>query len=1053
MKSLFFKKKVTMRLSLLFMTFLFCAITQAQISVTGTVSDASGSLPGVTVLVEGTNNGIATNFDGNYTLNDVPTDANLIFSYVGYKTQKIAVNGQTTISAVMSEDFESLEEIVIVGYSTQSRTTVTGAISTLDAEEVQSIPVPNVSQTIAGRVAGVSMRPNGGAPGGDNPDIHIRGIVTTGNNAPLIVVDGIRRDNINQINPSSIETVTILKDAAAIAPFGIGGANGVILITTKKGKTGKPTFSFSSSYAFQNPTYLPEMLSAKDYMALQNEGYYNLNPNGTTPPNDPALVADYNNLHAQDPYRYPDSDFNTELNNNFGVMMNNFEVSGGTDAVKYHAGMGYFDQDGLFDPLGYERYTYNFNLEVDITSTTTLGFSASGSFERTNGLDGTTGLNEDGAVVGLMRSFYKFVPTQTLRYPEGDKWGESSASSPVGALESDGYYRKDRNTFLSSVYLEQQIPFIKGLSVKGVFSYDPTQTSWKSWHTPNTYYNINLNTTPYTYTEAITTQEGRAQPYSWLEQEYNKGTNYTYQGYLNYKNTFGDHNVTGLFVVEARKNTYEYFRTRRNNFAIEIDELSLGSSNRLDYDNAGGSSTGSEIGYVYRVGYTYKDKYILEASGRYDGHYAFAPGNRWGYFPAFSAAWRVSEESFMDNAEAITNLKIRGSWGKSGNLPYIDGQLVAFQYLPGYDLRGNAYAFGNSNLVQGSNEGAEANPNITWEVATKLDLGFDLNLWNSLLNIEFDYFQEDRTGMLLTPQVTLPVEYGLSLSQENKGSMENKGFEVTVGTQKTWDSGLSLSVAASYSYSKNSQLEVFQSDAQAENPNRTLVGRQLSTPFGYKSLGLFSTAEDIDNNGIINAADGYNVTQFGDLHPGDVKYADIDNDGDIDNDDLVQIGNPVYPTTTFGLNTNLNYKGFNLSMFFQGSANSDINVRTFLTSPFDNNGSNTSYEYYNNRWTPDNQNAKYPRATPSPYTNNTQNSDFWMVDTSYLRLKTLVLGYSFPQGICDVLNMESIGFNITGQNLLTISDLDFVDPELGYDDRETAYPVIKSVSFGFNFSF
>lgn len=1053
-KFLFCRKEMLMRFSFLVMLLLCYATTQAQNVVTGIVSDGSGPLPGVTVLIEGTSNGTATDTNGSYTLSNVQPDATLVFSYVGYTIQKIPVNGQGTINVSMTEDTQALQEIVIVGYSTQTKTTVTGSVSTLDAEEIKSVPVPNVSQTLAGRVAGVSMRPNGGAPGGDNPDIHIRGIVTTGNNAPLIVVDGIRRNNINQINPSSIETVTILKDAAAIAPFGIGGANGVILITTKKGKSGKPTVSFSSSYAMQNPTYIPDMLNAKDYMALQNEGYFNLNPTGTTPPNDPALVADYDNLHEQDPYRYPNSDFNKEFNKNFGVLMNNLEVSGGTDAVRYHAGVGYFDQEGLFDPLGYRRYTYNFSLETDVTSTTVLGVSASGSYERTKGLDGTTGSVPGAAgVTGLMRSFYKFVPTRTLRYPEGDKWGESSASAPVAVLESDGYYRNDKNTFLSSIYLEQEIPFIKGLSIKGVFSYDPSQTSWKSWHIPNKYHNINFNTTPYTYTEAVTTQEGRSQPYTWLEQEYNKGVNYTYQGYLNYKRSFGNHNLTGLFVVEARKNTYEFFRTRRNNFALQIDELNLGSSNRLDYDNAGVSSTGSEIGYVYRVGYTFKDKYIFEASGRYDGHYAFAPGSRWGYFPAFSAAWRLTEESFMDNIEAISELKLRGSWGKSGNLPYIDGQLAAFQYLPGYNLRGNAYAFGNGRLVQGSAEAAEANPNITWEVATKSDIGFDLSLWNDLLQVEFDYFREDRSGMLLTPQVLLPVEYGLSLSQENKGSMKNRGFELTLGTQKEWASGLRLAVSANYSYSKNSQIEVFQSDAQAQNPNRTLVGRQLNTPFGYKALGLFTTADDLDDDGIINAEDGYNVTQFGVLHPGDIRYADIDGDGNIDNDDLVPIGNPVYPTTTFGLNTNVNYKGFSLSMFLQGSANSDINIRTFLTSPFDNNASNTSYEYFNNRWTPDNQGAKYPRATPSPLTNNTQASDFWMVSTSYLRLKTLILAYALPQNICNVLRMQSIGLNITGQNLFTFSDLDFIDPELGYTDRENAYPVMKSVAFGINISF
>jgi TonB-linked SusC/RagA family outer membrane protein len=1042
-KILFFKKEGIKHLGFLVLMFVFCASMNAQTTVSGTVSDKNGPLPGVTVLVEGTSNGQATDFDGKFTLSNVASNSTLVISSIGFMTQKIAVNGQSTINILMAEDLGALDEIVIVGYGSQSKTTVTGAISTLSADDVKTIPVPNVSQTLAGRVAGVSMRPNGGGPGGDNPDIHIRGIVTTGNNAPLIVVDGVRRDNINQVDPNSIDTVTILKDAAAIAPFGIGGANGVILITTKQGQVGKPVISISSSYAFQNPTYVPNMLNAQDYMSLQNEGYFNNTPTGTTPPWDPAYVTDYNNLHASDPYRYPDSNFLGEFNKDFGVMMNNISVSGGTEAVKYQAGLGHYDQDGLFDPMGYKRYTYNLNLDTQVTSTTKFGISVRGSFERTKNFDGNTDVG------GLLRSFYKFVPYRTLRYPEGDKWGESSASSPVALLESEGYARNDRNTLLSSVYIEQELPFIKGLSVKGVFSYDPRQVAIKNWHIPQYYHNIDLTTNPYSYALTPTTQEGRSQPYIWLSQEYNKGANYTYQAYVNYKRSFGDHNVTGLFVAEARENTYEYFNTSRNNFALQIDELSLGSSNRLDYNNGGGSNTGSEIGYVYRVGYTYKDKYILEASGRYDGHYFFAPGKRWGFFPAFSAAWRVSEESFMDNIDAITSLKVRGSWGKSGNLAG-----GPFQYLSGYDLRGNRYAFGNSNLVQGSSEASEANPNITWEIATKFDIGFDLNLWNNGLRVEFDYFTEDRTGMLLAPNVTLPIEYGLGLSQENKGSMSNKGFELTLSTQKNWDSGLSLFVSANYSYSKNSQIEVFESDAQAANPNRTNVGRQLGTPFGYKSLGLFSTADDTNSDGLINAADGYTVTQFGDLHPGDVRYADLNGDDRINNDDIVPIGNPVYPKSTYGLNTSLRYKGFNLTTFFQGSGGSDINIRTFLTSPFDNNGSNVSYEYFNNRWLPDNQqNAKYPRSTPSPTGNNTQGSDFWMVDTSYLRLKTLVLGYDLPQSVCELLSMKNIGLTITGQNLLTISELDFIDPELGYNGRETAYPVTKSFAFGVNFSF
>ena len=343
-------------------------------------------MPGASIIEKGSNNGTISDVDGNFKLS-VSEGATITVSFVGYLTQNIEVGSQTVIDVQMAVDAGQLAEVVIVGYSSQAKTTVTGAISTLKGEEIAEIPVPNISQSLAGRMAGVSMRPNGGAPGDDDPDIHIRGIVTTGNNRPLVVIDGIRRDNIGEINPNVIETITVLKDAAAVAPFGIGGANGVILITTKKGKSGKPVVSLSTSYGFQNPTYLPEMLNAKDYMALQNEGYYNLNPNGTTPPNDPDLITNYNELHKQDPYRYPDSDFTDIFKKNAGMQIGNLSISGGTENVQYYAGLGYFNQKGIFDPVGYQRYTYNLNVDVQITPTTKVGMALNGSFEKTDGID------------------------------------------------------------------------------------------------------------------------------------------------------------------------------------------------------------------------------------------------------------------------------------------------------------------------------------------------------------------------------------------------------------------------------------------------------------------------------------------------------------------------------------------------------------------------------------------------------------------------------------------------------------------------------------------
>lgn len=1019
--------------------------------ITGKVTDKDNvSLPGVTVVVkEATNIGMITDENGNYSLS-VPQSAQILqFSFVGMQTQEIEIGTKSVINVVMEQDLIGLEEVIAVGYGVQKKTTVTGAISTVKGEELAAIQVPDISHAIAGKLAGVSMRPNGGQPGFDDPDIHIRGVVTTGDASPLVVVDGVKRDNIRQIDPSTIENITILKDASAVAPYGIGGANGVILITTKQGQAGKPVVRLTASYGVQNPTYLPKMLSAKDYMALQNEGYYNLTPDGTNPPNAADLIANYDQLHRDDPYLYPDSKFIDAWNTSVPVQNYNLEFSGGTQNVNYHAGLGYYDQAGIFDKVSYKRYNYDLSLGIQATNTTRVTMSLHGSIENTNELDP----GED-AGVQLFRAFYKFVPTSQLLYPDGEHWGESSASSPIAALRSDGYDNRERNTLLTSLSVEQDLPFIKGLNFKGVFSFDPSTTRRKQWHIPFTYHVIDFTTDPYSFTEATTTEEGRSPLYNYLRLDENRSANYTYQAFLNYSRSFGDHAVTGLLVAEARNSTRDNFWTQRNNFALLIDEMDFGSSDKNDYSNGGASSTGSEIGYVYRLTYAYMGKYMFEASGRYDGHYYFAPGSRWGYFPAFSAAWRISEEGFMADVQNLDNLKIRGSWGQSGNLAG-----SAFQYLSGYSLRSNDYAFGSGALVQGSRAGNEANPNITWERSTKWDLGFDLNMWNGLFNLEFDYFHEKRTDMLLAPQVTLPVEYGLGLSQENKGIMKNNGFEFNASSRYDVNNDLQIGITGNLSYAKNQMIEVFESDAQRDNPNRTQVGKPRNTPFGLQALGLFTTDEDINGDGIINADDGYNVVQYGDLHPGDIKYADLSGpdgvpDGKIDDNDQTKIGYPTnYPLLTYGFTPTLSWKGLDISLFFQGAAMSSLNFYQFQTVPFENNGSNTAYEYFDNRWTPQNQDAKYPRATPSPYANNNHASTFWYRNTGYLRLKTASIGYRLPKSITDKVGIAGARLFASTQNVLTFSKIKHVDPEQAPGGRETSYPVMKNTTFGIDITF
>lgn len=1050
------KRKILPRLFMLPLLLIsFCAYSQNASLVKGKVTDAAGvPLQGVSILIKGRTVGVSTNGSGLYEINAAP-NSTLVFSFVGFKTKEIKVDGRTKIDFVLETTSSSLDQVVVVGYGTQKKSTLTGSVSSLKGKEVAETPVANISNSIAGKMAGVSMRPNGGQPGRDNPDIHIRGIGTTGNNAPLIVVDGIIRSNINQIDPNSIESISVMKDAAAVAPYGLGGANGVILITTKKGKTGAPSLSLNSYYGTQSPTYnyYPKLLKAKDYMLLKNEAYLNDNlgviPSGGKLPFDQSIIDDYANLHAKDPDRYPESNPSEYVTNwRAPIQQYDLQVSGGTDKIKYYAGLGYFKQNGVFTPMNYNRYNYNMNLETNVTSSTKVSLSVIGSIEKTNDVDP----NE--AASGLFRSGYKFIPTQSIFYSNG-LWGEFAGRSPVAILKSGGYVHNNNNTLLTNISIDQQLSFIKGLSAKVVFGYDPNQRTIKSWHRPYFFYAQDLNVEPYAYVQQVSANEGGAPNYTWLRQEYQKNQNFTYQGFLNYHNTFGKHDITGLVVAEARQNQYEMFNASRNNFAINIDELGMGSSTASDFNNDGASSTGSQVGYVYRVGYGYDNKYLFEASGRYDGHYYFAPGKRWGYFPAFSGAWRISQEKFFEKASNLfSDLKIRGSWGKSGNLagsPY--------QYLNGYNLYGNAYAFGSGNMVQGSYVPQEANPNITWEIATKTDVGITGALWNNLITFEADYFHEKRTGMLLPPAVSVPLEYGLSLSQENAGIMESHGFEFALGSSYSFANGMQLGINGNFSYATNKMLQIFETSSTFKNPNRSRTGRAYNVPFGYHALGLFSTADDKNGDGIINSADGYNITQFGELHPGDIKYADLSGpdgkpDGIIDANDETVIGNPVYPLISYGFTPTVSWKGFDLSLFFQGSALMSFNLNsTFQTLPFANNSSNTTTEYLENRWTPNHEGAKYPRASQSPSANNTVGSDFWMINNGYFRLKTVLLGYSIPNSIIKGLHIQNIRAYVSGQNLLTFSKLKFMDPEVGYDDRETAYPNQKVMSVGLNVTF
>jgi len=1034
------------------------------ITVKGKVVDAKGQpMPGVTVFEKSNpSNATITDGDGNYSISVADRTSVVVIRYVGFVTQEIPVGAQTTINATLAEENATLNEVVVVGYGTQKRSSVTGSISSVKGPELAVAPVPNISNSILGRVSGVTGRQsNGGQPGSaGNSNILVRGISTVGNSNPLIIVDNVRRDNINQVDPNSIESVSILKDAAATAPYGLGGANGVILITTKQGKTGAPAISLSSYYGIQNGTYLPGVLSAPDYMRLVNEAALNY---GGTPTKSLSDIANYESLHNADPDKYPINNPTDIIKKNAPMQSHNVQVSGGSDRIKYYSNLGYFYQDGMFPQINYTRYSYNMNLEAKVTNTTTFQIAINGTSELDHNLD--PGHNP----TNLLRSTYKYIPTDPYKFSNG-LWGASNGLSPYATLQAGGYTKSNYDQQLMSVSLDQKLP-IKGLSAKVVVSYDPSNQYRKLFHKPFYYYSTDLAAAPSArvYSRAASTSEGLV-AYTYLREEYSRGKNFTYQGYLNYHNTFGKHDITGLFVAEARNRRANNFNAQINNYALSVDELNFGSSNKNDYSIGGTSSTESLIGYVYRVSDTYDGKYTVEATGRYDGHFAFAPGKRYAYFPAFSAGWILSQEDFMKNISWINYLKVKGSWGRTGNLV---GGGNNFLWQESYTLNSNVYAFGAGTATQGTNINSQPNANLTWEIAEKTDFAIESSLFNGKLNLEVGYFKQKRSNMLADPQTTVSKEYGTGLGQVNAGKMESSGIEITAGTQHRFANGLQLSLNGNFTYANNKTIQVFESAATYNNPNRRRTGRALNSQFGYKSDGLFHLSDDKNGDGKITSADGYNiVTTWGDLRPGNIKYVDLSGpngvpDGKIDINDETFIGYNPTPLITYGFTLGANWKGFDASFFFQGAAKSAIGTQNFLTVPFSNNSSNTGYEFYNNRWTPENDmSAKYPRASPTPYTNDTQGSDFWVKDASYLRLRTATLGYTIPSLVVKALKIKSIRLYVTGQNLLTFSKIKFIDPELAGGNgsnqnpgtgsgsgSDTAWPIQRTWTFGLNANF
>ncbi|MBU2947361.1 TonB-dependent receptor [Zobellia uliginosa] len=988
-----------------------------QFQISGTVLDQDKSpLPGASIVEKGTTNGVTTDFDGNFSMKLSSGQATLEVSYLGYTTKEISVEGNQNMQIILNESSSKLDEVVVVAYGTKKKSSVTSAISTLKGNNIAHNPVANINNSIAGRISGVLAFQSSGEPGADAADLQIRGLGTIGSNSgALTIVDGVPR-SYSQINPNEIESFTVLKDAAAIAPYGLAGANGVILITTKRGTADKVSLNYNTWYGVQRPTRYPEYLDSYGYASALNIANNNA---GLEPAYTDEELQKYKN--GDDPDHYPNHDWVKEvIDFNAPMISHNLDFSGGSDKIRFFSSLGYLYQQGSVKTINYSRYNLASNIDFNASKSTLVSLDLRGSLEVTKNPGSTNGTT---------------LYTQVTKRPPlfNDQLSFSNGlpgNALLPSIYNSGYDNDKKNTLYSQLSIVQKIPALSGLTIKGVVSYDKDYTLNKQWQIPYVFYRLDSSD------EFVEVNGGVTDPR--LSQSFSERINTTLQGYITYKNSFGKHGLDALFVAEQRNGDGIDFSASRINYQVAMDELSLGSSSKTDLDNSGSSQSSKQIGLVYRLAYDYSDKYLVELAGRYDGHYYFAPDNRFAFFPSISLGWRLSEEAFIkDNITWLDNLKLRGSYGKSGNLAG-----GAFQYLSSYKLI-NSYVFGGSQ-VQGAAERNEPNVDITWENALKADLGIEGSFLLGRIGFELDFFKEKRSNMLVSPDAVVPIEYGIGISQVNAGKMENQGFDFSLTSKNNFSNGLIINGGFNFSYAKNKLIQTFENESTLNDLNRSRTGRSLDTHFGLRALGLFQSQEEIDGA----------ATQFGTLQPGDIRYEDINEDGKIDNEDEVVIGNPSYPQIIYGLTTNVIWKGFDMSMLWQGAAKSNFLLTNEAANPFFNGAK--IFEEQLDYWTPENRDAKYPIIMPSPTANNSQVSSWWIRDGKYVRLKNLELGFSFPSAVMEKLNMKSIRVFASGQNLLTFSSEKYLDPEIGLNGgsrRARYYFQQKVYSFGLNISF